>query len=563
MGKQIIVTGNEAREKLIKGINAVADPVVSTLGPSGRNVIFNKNGIVHSTKDGVSVAKSINELEGEIENLGANLIKQASIKTLNDAGDGTTTSTLLTREIVNKGFKHLNYGANASDLKKGIDYATEQIIEFLREQVSEKITNQSQLKQIATISSNNDEEVGELVSNAISRVGMDGMVHIEESKTGETYLENVEGIQFEKGYSSHYFVTHNESMTCSLENPYVLLISSRLSKAKDIIPILESVANENKPILIIAEDIEGEALATLIVNKMRGTLKVVAVKAPDFGERRKLFMEDIAIMTGGQLIDHDKGMRLDRFDKKWLGTARIVNVTKHDTTIVDGKGEEQQVNFRIEEIQNQIQNSKTPFEREKLQERLAKLVGGVSIIHVGGYSEIEIKEKKDRVEDALHATKAAIEDGIIPGGGVALIHVKKLIQDKVIKELIQKFGPQSDVIFGAELVLDSISEPIYKILKNSGYKDMEIHEIVSTIKNKSSIKNPKFWSGYNLRTKKHEDLREAGIIDPTKVCIVALKNATSIAGTILLTEAVVATKEEKNTTNNSDGVDLSQFGFPG
>lgn len=558
--KQFVTTGKEAREKLIKGINKVANPVVSTLGPAGRNVIYNKGGVIYSTKDGVSVAKSIEHLEDPIEDLGANLIKQTALKTVGDVGDGTTTSTLLAQEIINKGFTHLNNGANASDLKKGIDIATEQIIDFLRENISQLIESESQLKQIATISSNNDLEVGELVSTALGRVGTEGMVHIEESKTGETYLENVEGVQFEKGYSSHYFVTNNEDMTCSLNEPFILLASQRLTKAKELFPILESVSAENKPLLIIAEDIEGEALATLIVNKMRGTLKVAAVKAPEFGERRKLFMEDIAVMTGGVLVDPDKAMRLDRFDKSWLGKARLVNITKHDTTIVDGKGNESQIESRINEIQTQIHNSKTPFEREKLQERLAKLVGGVSIIHVGGNSELEIKEKKDRVEDALHATKAAIEDGIIPGGGSALVYARKNTINEITKHINQTYGPKSDVHLGAQIVVESCYSPMYKILLNAGTSKIEIYNIISALENKSSGKIPKYWTGFNLKTQKFEDLREAGIVDPTKVTVFALKNASSVAGTVLLTEAAVVTKEKENK-DNGDGVDLSQFGF--
>lgn len=544
--KQFVVTGKEAREGLVKGINTVADAVVSTLGPNGRNVIFNKEYSIHSTKDGVSVAKSIDKLENPVEDLGANLIKQASIKTADKAGDGTTTSTLLAQIMVNEGVKYLNMGSNATDLKKGIELATKKITSFIRKEISEQITSEDQIKQIAIISSNGDEEIGELVSTSLSRVGRDGIVHIEESKTGETFLENVEGIQFDKGYISHYFVTNNETMTSTLIEPQILLLSKRISKIKDLLPLLESISGESKSLLIIAEDVEGEALATLLVNKQRGILKTCAVKAPDFGDRRKLFMEDIAIMTGATLIDPDKGMRLDRFDKNWLGTCRIATISKDTTTIIDGGGEEEDINKRIKEIQSQIEISTTPFEKEKLQERLAKLVGGVSIIHVGGNTEIEMKERKDRVEDALHATKAAIDEGIIPGGGVALLYAKKLSKSDLEREIIKLYGPKSDVSIGVNIVYKACSYPLYKIMENAGYSDANIYEVANYLEGKASSKINKFWLGYNMKSDKYENFRDLGIIDPTKVCIAALNNASSVASTILLTECVIVNKEDES-----------------
>jgi len=546
---QEITIGKDCREKLISGINKIANPVVSTLGFNGRNVIFEKDGIIQSTKDGVSVAKAIEKLKDPVENLGANLIKQAALKTAEAAGDGTTTSTLLAQQIVNKGMQHLNNGANSSEIRIGIDIATKHISKFIRKEISEDITDESQLKQIASISSNNDSEVGELVSSAINRVGKDGVAHIEESQTGETILENVEGIQFNKGYKSHYFVTNNENMTSYLKDPYILLVNKKLTQAKSLLPILESVSSENKPLLIISEDVEGEALATLIVNKMRNTLKVCAVKAPDFGDRRKLFMEDISIMTGGELVDSDKGMKLDKFEKVWFGTCRLATITKEKTTIIDGGGEEEKINNRISEIQTQIHESKTPFEKEKLQERLARLVEGVSIIHVGGNSDSEIKEKKDRVEDALHATKAAISEGILPGGGTSLLHAQKKTNSDIFKETNKKYGPRSDVNLGAQLVLDACLFPTFKLLENAGYASKDIYEDINRICLKTS--RGIYWDGFNLITNKIENLREAGIVDSTKVVITALKNASSIAGLILLTEAsVVNIEEEKEDPNN-------------
>ena len=397
---KIIELGADAREKLVKGINTLADAVVSTLGPNGRNVVISKsNEPIKSTKDGVTVAKNIN-LKDPIEESGVQLVKQAAIQTADSAGDGTTTSTLLAREMITRGLSHINRGVNAVEVKRGIDYATKKVVSYLKKNVAEDISSEEQLEQVATISANNDSEVGKLIATAIDKVGRDGIVHIEESKSGETYLETVEGMQFDRGYKSHFFVTDNSTMTCTLDNPYILIADHKFSSVKDLLPILESVSTTNKSLLIIANDIDNEALATLIVNKARGTLNVAAVKAPEFGDRQKLILEDIAVLTGGKVFDKNKGMKLEKFSWDWFGEARTVTITKDQTTIVDGKGEVKDIDGRVGELQSQIENAASPFEMEKLQDRLGRMVGGVSIIHVGGYNETEIHEKKDRVDDA-------------------------------------------------------------------------------------------------------------------------------------------------------------------
>ena len=401
--------GADARQKLVKGIDTLADAVVSTLGPNGRNVVYIENGTVVSTKDGVSVAKNISELEDPIENLGAQMVKQAAIKTADHAGDGTTTSTLLARELVKGGISKLNEGANAVEIKRGIDAGVKEVLKTLKDN-SEKISSEEQLEQIATISANNDPEIGKLISRAMEKVGREGVVYIEESRTDETYLEVVEGMQFDRGYKSPYFVTNNNDMSAILKDAYILIADHRFTQVKELLQILEGVSQKGKSLLIIAEDIDGEALATLIVNKMRGTLKVCAVKAPDFGERRKLILEDIAILTGGTVFDKDKGMKLDKFNWEWFGEAKTVTVTKEKTTIIDGNGTAEAITSRAEELQAQIEKAQTPFEVEKLQERLSKFVGGVALVHVGGSTETEMKEKKDRVDDALHATQCALEE---------------------------------------------------------------------------------------------------------------------------------------------------------
>ena len=531
MNKQVKL-GSEARRKLTDGINKLADAVSATLGPNGRNVIYTENGEVFSTKDGVSVAKSISNLEDPIEDLGAQMIKQTSIKTATKAGDGTTTSTLLAQKMINEGLSLLDKGANAVELKRGIDEAVKEVVNALRKNISQDISSEDQLEQIATISANNDPEVGALIAEAMKKVGREGVVHIEESKSGETYLETVEGMQFDRGYKSHYFVTDNNTMSCTLENPYILIADKRFTQVKELLPILEGVSSTGKPLLVIAEDLEGEALATLIVNKMRGTLKVCAVKAPDFGDRRKLLLDDIAILTGGQVFSSDKGMKLDKFSWDWFGSARIVTINKDQTTIVDGKGTEDTINQRVDELKLQLEKSLSAFETEKLQERLAKFVGGVSIIHVGGNSELEMKEKKDRVDDALNAAKAALEEGIVPGGGSALIYARQAIE--VNKDL-------NDIKLGKQIVIKACAAPFMKILSNAGYTEGECYSLINRmIDGESDV-----WKGYNLKTTEFVNMSEAGIIDPFKVTRCALENAASVAGTILLTEGVVIEKQDK------------------
>jgi chaperonin GroEL len=532
--------GPEARKKIINGINKVANAVTSTLGPNGRNVIYTEYGEVRSTKDGVSVAKQISDLEDPIENLGVEMIKQASIKTANNAGDGTTTSTLLAQHMINEGLSYLDKGANAVEIKRGIDIAVKEVVTCLRKQISEDITSESQLEQIATISANNDPEIGKLIATAMDKVGREGVVTIEESKTGETYLETVEGMQFDRGYKSHYFVTNNNDMTCTLEDPFILIADRKFTQVKDLLPILEGVSGTGKSLLIIAEDIDGETLSTLIVNKMRGTIKIAAVKAPDFGDRRKLILEDIAIMTGGQVFSSEKGMKLDKFSWDWFGKARLVTITKDQTTIVDGKGNQEKIDSRIEELQSQINKAATPFEKEKLQERLAKFIGGVAIIHVGGNSELEMKETKDRVDDALHATKAAIEEGIVPGGGAALLYAREAIT-KTRTEL------DSDIHIGKQIVYKACASPFMKILTNAGYSESECYGLINKLDGKDQ------WIGYDIKSEIYANMKNVGIIDPSKVTRCALENASSIAGTVLLTEAAIIEIKDKEDNNNNGG----------
>ena len=529
---KVIELGSEARKKLVKGINKVADAVTATLGPNGRNVIYTEFGEVRSSKDGVSVAKQISNLEDPIENLGAEMIKQASIKTSTNAGDGTTTSTLLAQKMINEGLSYLDNGANAVEIKRGIDLATKQVVENLRKNVSQDISSENQLEQIATISANNDPEIGKLIATAMEKVGREGVVTIEESKTGETYLETVEGIQFDRGYKSHFFVTNNNDMSCTLEEPFILIADKKFNQVKELLPILEGVSSTGKALFIIAEDLDGEALSTLIVNKMRGTIKTCAVKAPDFGDRRKLLLEDIAIMTGGQVFSSEKGMKLDKFSWDWFGKARLVTVTKDQTTIVDGKGNEEKINQRIDELQDQIEKSVVPFEKEKLQERLAKLIGGVAIIHVGGNSELEMKETKDRVDDALHATKAAIEEGIVPGGGAALLYARQIID---LKE-------NDNTSIGKHIVYKACASPFIKILSNAGFTEDECYKLIDKMINSGDD----VWKGFNTKTESFTNMKEAGILDPTKVTRNAIENAASIAGTVLLTEAAIVSINEES-----------------
>ena len=521
------INGTELKEKLLSGIEKLNLAVSSTLGPGGRTVLIREqNGEVKVTKDGVTVAKAFHKLEDDVEDLGAQLVKQVSIKSAVEAGDGTTTSTLLATEIVKEGLKVIRQGSNAVEIKNSIDKTVKQVIENIKK-IAIDIDSEEQVKQVATISGNNDPEVGNLIATAIEKVGREGVVTIEESKSGETSLEVVEGMQFDRGYKSPYFVTNNTTMQAVLEDPYIFLYDGRISSAQELLQVLTKANSENKPLLIVAEDIGEEALATLIVNKMRGIVQVCAVKAPDFAERKTLILEDIAILTGGAVASKDKGHKLDKLTgaqvNDFLGRARLVTVSKDETTIIDGKGVETVIEARAEEIKEQIEKSTSFYEKEKLQERLGKLVGGVAIINVGGNSDIEIREKKDRVEDALYATKAALADGIVPGGGSALFNasLQHYAQDSVNDAIAQ------------EIVQKAIQMPFRKILENAGVQDWY-------------TKIPKEGQVYDAKNHAIVDALEAGIIDPAKVVITALKNAASVAGTILTTESVVFEKKDKD-----------------
>lgn len=544
--KKRIEFSEDARRQILVGVDKLADAVVATLGPSGRNVVIEQeHGNPISTKDGVTVAKAI-ELEDEIENIGAQLVRQASIKTADQAGDGTTTSTLLAREIYKDGLDMITTSRNPIEIKKGIDKAVVLTLDYIKNNLVENIKTDEQLSQVATISGNNDTEVGILIATAMDKVGVDGVVTIEESRTGETYLETVEGIQFNRGYKSPYFVTDNKSMQSVLSNPLILITTERFQHAKELLPLLETCATQNKSLLIIAEDIDGEALSTLIVNKIRGTLNVTAVKAPEFGDRRKASLEDIATLTGGVVVSKERGMRLDKFDTKWLGKANKVTISKDYTTIIDAQGSAEAIELRIEEIKAQIEDSKSPFEKETLQDRLGKFVGGVAMIFVGGPTEVELKEKKDRVEDALHATKAAIEEGIVPGGGIALLNASYNV--KCSEDIT------GDQKLGFDIVMKAITKPFKQILLNAGKDLSEIQEINSNINLDRNTK----WFGYNPKTEEYVDMFAQGIIDPFKVTRLALENAASVAGTLLTTEAIIVNKVDKksvldNSSNFEDG----------
>jgi chaperonin GroEL len=524
------VFGQELKEKLLAGVEKLNASVSSTLGPGGRTVLIREqSGEVKVTKDGVSVAKAFHKLEDDIEDLGAQLVKQVSIKSANEAGDGTTTSTLIATEMIKAGLKEIRQGSNAVAIKKEIDKIVNEMVEEIKK-VAIDVSTEDQIKQVATISGNNDEEVGNLIASAIDAVGREGVVTIEESKTGETSLEIVEGMQFDRGYKSPYFVTNNTTMQAGLDNPYILIYDGRISTAQELLQVLTKANSENRPLLIISEDIGDEALATLIVNKMRGIVQVCAVKAPDFGERKTLILEDIAILTGGQVISKDKGHKLDKITTaqldQFLGSARIATVSKDDTTIVDGKGSEEAIEARAVEIKDQIDNATSFYEKEKLQERLGKIVGGVAIINVGGNSDIEIKEKRDRVEDALFATKAALSDGIVPGGGTALYRVSLNHRDE----------SNNNVSVARDIVRQAAQAPFIKILANAGVENWWEFTPSELVAGKI----------YDAKNHKMVNAFEAGIIDPAKVVITALKNAASVAGTILTTESVIFEKKEKD-----------------
>ena len=525
--------GTELKNKLLEGVQKLNNSVASTLGPAGRTVLIKDDtGEIKVTKDGVTVAKAFKELEDQTESIGAELAKKVSTKCANEVGDGTTTSTVLATAILEEGIRQINEGSNPVSIKKGVDEAVATVVNRLKE-MSTEITDDSQIKEVATISGNNDVEIGNLISTALDKVGRDGIVTIEESKTGETSLEVVEGMQFDRGFKSPYFVTDNNTMQAVLDDPYVLIFDGRITQASELINVLNKASGESKPILIVAEDIDGEALATLIVNKMRGTVKAVAVKAPEFGDRRTMALEDLATVTGGQVLSKNKGHKLDKMSpvqfNELLGTARKVTVEKETTTIIDGKGGEEAITARAEEIKTQLDNANSAFEKEKLQERLGKLIGGVAIINVGGNSEIEIREKKDRVEDALFATKAALDEGIIIGGGTALLYAANAINT---------ISENKDIAIGRRIVKSAIQEPFLKILNNAGH---EVNDVRFASYGLSSA-DPNFWLGLDYKNLEMVNFKELGIIDPKKVTRIALENAASIAGTILTTESVVYEK---------------------
>ena len=515
-----------AREKLMNGVDQLANAVKVTLGPKGRNVMVGKAyGAPTVTKDGVSVAKEI-ELEDAFENLGAQMAKEVASKTNDAAGDGTTTATVLAQAITREGLKNVAAGANPMDIKRGMDKAVDAVIEKLAK-MAVKINGKEHIAQVATISANNDAEIGELLANAMEKVGKDGVITLEESKTAETTLDVVEGMQFDRGYLSPYFATNTDTMEVNLEDPFILLYDKKISSMKDLLPILEQVAKQGKALLIVAEDVDGEALATLVVNKIRGTLKVAAVKAPGFGDRRKAMLQDIAILTGGALVSEETGAKLEDAPITVLGRAKSVTITKDNTTIVEGAGNADAIKARVNQIKKQIETTTSDYDREKLQERLAKLAGGVAVIKVGAATEVEMKEKKDRVDDAMHATRAAVEEGIVPGGGVAFIRAASAIDELKFEN--------TDEATGAKIIRRAIEEPLRQIVKNAGLED-------SVIVNK--VKEGKDGYGYNAKTDAYEDLIKAGVIDPAKVTKTALKNASSIASMLLSTDCVIVEKKE-------------------
>ena len=520
----------EAREGLKRGIDALANAVKVTLGPKGRNVIISKSfGSPQVTKDGVSVAKEI-ELEDALENMGAQMVKEVASKTNDLAGDGTTTATVLAQAIVKEGLKNVASGANPMDLKRGIDKAVVKIVEHLAKQAKEVGSSSEKIKQVASISANNDETIGELIAQAFEKVGKEGVITVEEAKGTDTYVDVVEGMQFDRGYLSPYCVTDSEKMVAELDRPYILLYDKKISTMKDLLPVLEPVAQSGKPLLIIAEDIDGEALATLVVNKLRGTLRIAAVKAPGFGDRRKAMLEDIAILTGGTVIAEERGFTLENATIDMLGTAERVSIDKDNTTIVNGAGKSEDIKARAAQIKAQIENTTSDYDREKLQERLAKLSGGVAVLYIGAASEVEMKEKKDRVDDALHATRAAVEEGIVAGGGIALLRAKNALA---------KIKPvNADEETGIKIILKALEAPLRTIVENAG---VEGSVIVSKV-----LESSREAFGYNAKSGQYTDMFRAGIIDPKKVTRVALENAASVAGMILTTEcALVDIKDDK------------------
>ena len=535
-----------ARDKLKKGVDALADAVKVTLGPKGRNVIIDKKfGAPSITKDGVTVAKEI-ELKDPIENMGAQMVKEVASKTADMAGDGTTTATVLAQAMVTTGLKNVAAGANPMDLKRGIDRAVAAVVKNLHEISSEVGDDNSKIEQVATISANNDTTIGKLIAEAMAKVKKEGVITVEEAKGTETYVDIVEGMQFDRGYLSPYFVTNSEKMVAELENPYILIYDKKISNMKDLLPVLEKAAQTGRPLLIISEDVEGEALATLVVNKIRGSLKIAAVKAPGFGDRRKAMLEDLAVLTGGNVISEEQGRKLEDATLEDLGTCEKISIDKDNTTIVNGAGEKSAIEGRVNQIKAQIESTTSDYDKEKLQERLAKLAGGVAVLYVGAATEVEMKEKKDRVDDALHATRAAVEEGIIPGGGVAYI--------RALASLVDLKGENEDENTGIQIVRRALEEPLRQIVANAGGEGSVVVQKVRDGKNDF---------GYNARTDVFENLLAAGVIDPTKVARVALENAGSIAGMLLTTECVISDIEEESSAAGMGGMGGMGGGMPG
>jgi chaperonin GroEL len=528
MASKLINYDTEARSALKKGVDQLANAVKVTLGPKGRNVVIDKKfGAPTITKDGVTVAKEI-ELSDPIENMGAQMVREVASKTSDVAGDGTTTATILAQAIVREGLKNVTAGANPMDLKRGIDLAVKKVVEGLKEISKTVGDDKEKIAQVGSISANNDRAIGDLIANAMEKVGKDGVITVEEAKGTETTLEVVEGMQFDRGYLSPYFVTDADRMETVLENPYILIHDKKISAMKDLLPILEKIAQAGKSLLIISEEVEGEALATLVVNKLRGTLRICAVKAPGFGDRRKAMLEDVAVLTGGQVISEEKGFKLENATLAYLGTADRVTIDKDNTTIVQGAGKKDDIKKRINEIKQQIDKTTSDYDKEKLQERLAKLSGGVALIKIGASTEVEMKEKKSRVEDALHATRAAVEEGIIPGGGVAYIRCVKKLDEVKTDNLDQKTG--------VNIIRRVLEEPLRQIAANAGYDGAVVV---------NEVKNGKDDYGFNAQTEKYENLVKSGVIDPTKVARIAIENASSVAGLLLTTEATIVEKPEK------------------
>ncbi len=546
MAAKEVKFSQDARQRMLSGVDVLANAVKVTLGPKGRNVVLDKSfGAPRITKDGVTVAKEI-ELSDKFENMGAQMVREVASKTNDEAGDGTTTATVLAQAIVREGSKAVAAGMNPMDLKRGIDLAVESVVASVRKQ-SKKVSTSGEIAQVGTISANGDTEVGSMIAAAMEKVGNEGVITVEEAKGLHTELDVVEGMQFDRGYTSPYFVTNADKMTCDLDNPYILIHEKKLSGLQPLLPVLESIVQSNRPLLIIAEDIEGEALATLVVNKLRGGLKVAAVKAPGFGDRRKAMLEDIAILTKGQVISEDLGIKLENVSLDMLGTAKKVAITKEETTIVEGAGKKADIQGRCNQIRAQIEETTSDYDKEKLQERLAKLAGGVAVINVGGATEVEVKEKKDRVDDALHATRAAVEEGVVPGGGVALLYATK--------ELGKVKVSNNDQQVGIDIVRRALQAPVRQIAENAGVDGSVVVGKLLEQKDKAR--------GFNAQTDEYVDMYKAGIIDPTKVVRTALQDAASIAGLLVTTEAMVAEKPKKDEPMPAGAPDMGGMGGMG